>query len=150
MNKPHANKPFPIGFFDNGKLKKQHVFAFDILCRHLDTDSDNWIRTDSISVSRLLKKTSGINVQVPKKLFSSLEEWGYITMVERASRTAYERYNNITFFEIQILDSAWDPKETVRPYSEALRKEYMAKRKAARQAKVQEIQAEVARLLQED
>jgi hypothetical protein len=134
MNRPHSHKPFPEGFYDNSKLKKQHVFAFDILCRHLDTGEDNWIRTDSRTMISLFKKTAGLSVQVPKKLLSSLNEWGYIELIERESRTAYERVHNITFFEIQILPSAWDPKPVVRVYNAENRDEYMRMRYEKRKA----------------
>jgi hypothetical protein len=135
MNRPHFHKPFPIGFYDNSKLKRQHVFVFDILCRHLDTGEDDWIRTDSRTMISLLKKTAGLNVQTPKKLLSSLQEWGYIEVLEPTrSRTVDERNNAYTLLAIRVLDSAWDPKPVVRVYNLQNRDEYMRIRYEKRKA----------------
>jgi hypothetical protein len=139
MLKPHATRPFPGGFFDNAKLKKQHVFTFDILCRHLDTSEDNWIRTDSRTMIRLLKKVAGLNVQTPRKILTSLQEWGYIQILEPTrSRTSDERNNHYTSFAVRVLESAWDPKPVIKAHSSEQKEEYMRlrneRRKALRQA----------------
>ena len=108
----------------------------------MDADEDSWIRTDSRTIARLLKKTSGITVQTPKQHLHSLKEYGYIDMPpERPHRSQVERVHNISLFEIKILDSAWDPKGIVRPYEPQDRREYMARRNAKRKAIQEEIKA---------
>jgi hypothetical protein len=142
----HALKPFPIGFYDNAKLKKQHLFIFDVLCRHLDADADGWIHTDSKTLIKVLKQTSGIKLTTPKHQLEALKKWGYIDMPANllGSRSQYEREFNVTLFTIKILDSAWDPKGIVRPYEPQNRKEYMARRNAKRKAIHEQIKALLA------
>jgi hypothetical protein len=128
--KPHFDKPFPESFYDNGKLKKQHIFIFDLLCRHLETGEDNFIRTDSLTLIRLIKKTTGIVIQTPRKLLSMLQEYGYVEMIEPSrSRTVDERVNCYTALAVRVLDSAWDPKDPVRVYVPEKRRELYAARK---------------------
>lgn len=129
MSRPHFHKPFPESFFDNAKLKKQHIFTFDILCRHLDTQEDSWIRTDSRTLIRLLKQTAGLTVQTPKKLLHFLQEYGYVELIEPTrSRTMDERENRYTLFAVRVSEAAWKPKPLVRAHSVEQRHEYMRKR----------------------
>jgi len=135
MNRPHFHKPFPESFFDNGKLKKQHVFLFDILCRHLDTGEDDWIRTDSRTLIGLLKKNVGITIQTPKKCLHFLEEYGYVEVLEpQRSRSVEERTNCFTRFTLRISPSAWEAKPLVRAHTYEQRSEYMRRRYEARLA----------------
>lgn len=135
MSRPHFDKPFPIGFYDNAKIHKQHFFLFDVLCRHLDQDEDSWIRTDSKTLARLLKQTSGITVQTPKKILTTLQDHGYIEMPpDPPSRSWQERVNGISFLKVLILDSAWEEKGIVRTYSLDRRHEYMRERYERRKA----------------
>ena len=135
MNRPHFHKPFPQSFFDNGKLKKQHVFVFDLLCRHLDTGEDNWIRTDSRTLIRLLKQTTGLTIQTPKKILHFLEAYGYVEVLPPLrSRTVEERENCFTLFAVRISASAWEDKPVVRAHTYEQRSEYMRRRYEAKLA----------------
>lgn len=136
MSKPHFHQPFPASFFDNGKLKKQHVFTFDLLCRHLDAGEDNWIRTDSRTIIRLLKQTAGLTIQTPKKILHFLEEYGYVELIESSrSRSMDERENRYTLFAVRISPSAWEPKPVVRAHTYEQRSEYMRRRYEIKRAK---------------
>lgn len=86
-------------------------------------------------------------MQTPKKLLSSLQEWGYIEILEPSrSRTVDERNNCYTLLAVRILQSAWDPKEVVRAYTQQNRDEYMRIRYEKRKA----IQVQVKALLEQE
>lgn len=108
---------------------------FDVLCRHLDQDPDQWIRTDSRILNKLVKKTAGFNIITPKKILTTLQEHGYIEMPPApASRSLQERMQGFTLFQIRIPDSAWEEKGIVRTYSLDRRHEYMKLRYERRKA----------------
>lgn len=96
----------------------------------METGEDSWIRTDSRTLTRLIKKNTGIVIQTPRKLLSMLEEYGYVELiVPTRSRTMDERLNCYTTLAVRVLDSAWDPKEPVRVYVPEKRRALYAARK---------------------
>ena len=113
--KPHAKKPFPLSIFENFKFKPRHVFVFDVLCRHLDCDSEGWIKTDSKEIIHLVREHNGLKIEAVTPIMHSLKEFGYIDLISNGNhRSIEERTWARTDYSVRINSNAWDDKEAVR------------------------------------
>jgi len=141
MSKPHANKPFPLSMFDNYKFKPRHFLLFDLFCRHLDCEEDGWIFTNSKELSHLFREVNGFKIEAVTPMLTVLQEYDYIELIHNQGyRSAQERKQGKTDYEIRVSDRAFDEREPVRnPISNETRTLY---RNRSAERKALKLQAE--------
>jgi hypothetical protein len=99
---------------------------FDLFCRHIHCEDDGWIFTNSKEIILLFRQVTGMKIEAVTPILSVLKEFDYIELIHNDGyRSAQERKQGKTDYEIRVSELAWSDRDPVRhPISQEQRNFY--------------------------